>query len=88
MQDFSILQFCRAGLLACLERESTFVTLHDVHHAAMSAEEGEPTVLERKLSPVYTPDILSSNTAALGSFAWHPVEENLITTCTMSGWTV
>lgn len=76
----------RSGLLACLEKDSSFLTLHDVHHAALS-EEGDPAVLERRLSPAYSEDVHNSNLSqpALSSFAWHATEENLITTCTATG---
>ncbi|XP_021955257.1 GATOR complex protein MIOS isoform X2 [Folsomia candida] len=76
----------RSGLLACLEKDSTFLTLHDVHHAALS-EEGDPAVLERRLYPAYSEDVCNPNCASppLCSFAWHCSDENLITTCTPKG---
>ncbi|CAL8072972.1 unnamed protein product [Orchesella dallaii] len=76
----------RAGLLACLEKDSSSLTLHDVNHAVMSTEEGEPAVLERRLTPAYPNELeLADSTTVLSSFAWHPTEEHLITTATFNG---
>ncbi|CAG7836336.1 unnamed protein product [Allacma fusca] len=77
----------RSGLLACLEKESSFITLHDVHHATLSTEEGDPTVLERRLTPVYSAETpTAGGFTALSAFSWHPAEENLITTVTLAGY--
>jgi len=66
----------------CLEKDSAYLTIHDVNHAALSTEEGEPAVLERRLAPAYSEDIQINtfNPPNLNSFAWHPTQENLITT--------
>jgi len=88
IQSTKCLFFIRSGLLACLEKDSSYLALHDVHHAALSGEEGEPAVLERRLSPAYSEDVYSSANGSLpplSSFAWHPTHENLITTSTSSG---
>jgi len=81
----------RSGLLACLEKDSSYIQLHDVHHAALSSEDGlEPAVLERRLYPAYSPTIIpfgyhSGTSMSYSSFAWHPTEENCITTVNMNG---
>lgn len=76
----------RSGLLACLEKDSNSITLHDVNHAVMSSEEGDPAVLERRLTPSYPTDMDSiDSTSTLSSFAWHPTEEHLITTAAFNG---
>ena len=81
----SFLNTFRSGLLATIEKDSSFITLYDVHHATLSVEEADQAVLERRLSPVYAPDVESNKISPLSSFAWHPQEENLVTTAAVNG---
>lgn len=55
----------------------------------MSSEEGEPAVLERSLTPLYIATAMNSSanglTSPIVSFAWHPSQENILTTKSGSG---
>ena len=67
----------RNGLLAVLPMDSPAVKLYDVQHATVGADEIEPTVMERLITP--------PGNHCLSSFDWHRSTENRLLTVSPTG---
>ena len=72
------------------------MTLHDIQSWAVMSEDGEPAVTQRvvNVSPLGFPDPIIANETEvevvegkdiITSFAWHPMEENLLIGCRKDG---
>ncbi|XP_013399099.1 GATOR complex protein MIOS-like isoform X2 [Lingula anatina] len=66
----------RSGLLTSLMRDWSMVKLYDIQHTTGGSDEMEPVIIERLIQP---------GQHSVGSFTWHPTQENRMLTISSDG---